>query len=70
MAIVQQPVSIVLDNLSNNANLFNKSGSTSCAAPVGAPYVDVNGTTATLEFTNPTNAGITYNLRILAGPGR
>lgn len=77
---VAGPVSLVLDSLSANAALFNKTGVTGCAAPLGSAYVNANvgadnaltpGETATvvLEFTNPTNRGITYNTRVLAGAG-
>ena len=69
------PVSLVVDNLSGNASLFNSSGNTACAMPVG-PYVRVNvpaglgaGQSAivSLEFTNPTNQGIAYTTRVLSG---
>ena len=64
---IQLPLSLVLDNLSPNTTLFNKTGVTGCAAPAGSPYINVTGTSAVLEFTNPTNAGITYNTRVLEG---
>jgi hypothetical protein len=71
------PVSLVLDGLSSNATLFNKSGNTACATPV-SPYINVNvgtdnvlsvgeGVTVVLEFANPSNQGITYTARVLAG---
>ena len=70
-------LSLVLDNLTSNASLFNKNGSTSCAAPLGN-YVDMNlvptgrlapgaSTSITLEFLNPTRQSIQYSPRILAG---
>ena len=76
---VTGPVSLVLDGLSANAMLFNKSGNTACATPV-SPYINVNvgadnaltaGESATwvLEFANPNNQNITYNTRVLAGSG-
>ena len=79
-ATIQGPVSLVLDGLSSNAVLFNKSGVTACEATVGSSYVSVNvGTDSVfnpgemasmiLEFTNPTNQGITYSTRVLAGTG-
>ena len=71
------PVSLVLDGLSVNVTLFNKSGNTACAAPV-SPYINVNVGTdnvlnagesavVVLEFANPSNQGITYSTRVLAG---
>jgi hypothetical protein len=74
------PVSLVLDNLSSNAALFNRDGFTVFLSPILSPYINVNigsdniltpgeSTTVVLEFTNPSNRGITYNTRVLAGPG-
>jgi hypothetical protein len=70
-------VSLVFDNLSSNATLFNKLGDTGCATPislysvirVGSDNVLSSGESATtvVEFSNPTNKGITYNMRVLAG---
>jgi len=37
---VSGPISLVLDNLSSNATLFNLTGTTACAAPSGSPYVE------------------------------
>ena len=47
-------------------------------SPAGSPYINVTGSdlavrgivAVTLEFTNPTNKGITYTTRVLAGPGQ
>ncbi len=68
------PISLVLDALASNAALFNESGRTSCATPAGAPFVNYAGAlargasvTITLQFTNPSRAGITYTPRVLAG---
>lgn len=78
-APVAGPVSFALGNLSPNAQLANLSGTTSCAAPLGRPLVNVNvggdqvlspGETAavTLEFVNSiTTQPITYTGRVLAG---
>jgi WD40 repeat protein len=71
------PVSLVLDSLSSNATLYNKTGVTSATTPTGRPYINVtSGTIApgasvsvTLELANPTNKAITYSTRVLAGPG-
>jgi hypothetical protein len=76
-ALIQGPVSLVVDSLSGNATLFSSAGNTNCATPV-SPYKNVSvgtdnilsvGETVTLvlEFTNPTNTRITYNTRVLAG---
>jgi hypothetical protein len=72
------PISLVLDSLSNNASLANKTGVTANFAPLDSPFVTVNigadnvlspqeSVTVTLEFGNPTNAGIAYSTRVLAG---
>src|SRR5207302_3292426 len=61
----QFPLSLVLDSLSPNATLFNKTGVTGCASPTGSPYIDVNGTTVNLEFTNVSQGPITYKARVL-----
>jgi hypothetical protein len=71
------PTSLVLDALSGNAALFNKSGSTTVTTPSGSPYINATAgslaagasVTITLEFTDPTNAAISYSTRVLAGPG-
>ncbi|MBL8481279.1 MAG: hypothetical protein JNJ60_03725 [Rhodocyclaceae bacterium] len=69
------PISFMLFNLSANATLANAGGATSIVQPAGTPYVNVGGLSAgqsvtiTLEFSNPSNAGITYDARIRAGPG-
>ncbi|MBL8232507.1 MAG: hypothetical protein JNL98_28680, partial [Bryobacterales bacterium] len=66
---------LVLDGLSANASLFSPSGVTGCTSPAGQPFRTV-GALATgvpvqvvLEFTNPTNAAITYTPRTVAGAG-
>ncbi|HKN61700.1 MAG TPA: choice-of-anchor Q domain-containing protein [Candidatus Acidoferrales bacterium] len=71
------PISLVLDNLSGNAGLFNANGSTDGSwPPVGSPYITANvnlapgqNTVLPLQFTDPTHAAITYTTRVLAGPG-
>lgn len=71
---ISGPISLVLDNLSSNASLFNASGVTSSALPAGSSYVNSTATLSpgqsvsiVLQFTDPTKAGITYTPRILAG---
>lgn len=71
------PISLVLDNLSANATLFNATGTTdSLEQPAGSPYLNANGNLApgqsvsfALQFTDPTNTAISYTTRVLAGPG-
>ncbi len=69
------PVSLVLDQLSTNATLFNATGTTACAPPLGSPYINFQfspgkkPTTVTLEFTNPSGQPMAYTARVLAGPG-
>jgi hypothetical protein len=70
---VPGPISLVLDNLSSNATLFNASGVTSVQLPAGSPYANTSGLAAgasetfTIQFTDPTKALITYTPRVLAG---
>jgi len=73
------PIALVLDNLSANASVFNPSGTTACAAPLGRPLILVPAGTdqilspgetaaATLEFVNSqASTAITYTPRVLAG---
>jgi glucose/arabinose dehydrogenase len=73
-------VTLVVDNLSPNATLFNKIGNTACTMPPGTPFVAVDAgadsvlapgetSTVVLEFANPSQQGITYSTRVLAGGG-
>jgi len=74
---ISGPVSLVLDSLSSSASLFNESGTTSCAAPLGSPYINTSSASlapgasesVTLQFTDPTRAAIAYTSRVLAGSG-
>jgi Divergent InlB B-repeat domain len=70
--------SLVLDTLSPNATLFNENGTTDIAyPPAGSPYINAaaaslapgQNVSVTLQFTDPTRGAITYNTRVLAGPG-
>jgi hypothetical protein len=72
------PISLVVEGLSSNATLFNLTGLTdSFLPPAGLPYINTTAAsiapeqrvTVTLQFTNPSKAGITYTTRVLAGPG-
>ena len=73
-------VSLVVDNLSSNATLFNKTGDSGCASPIG-PYMTIGvgpdnvlspgeSATVVLEFSNPGNQGIAYSTRVLVGTPR
>jgi hypothetical protein len=71
------PIYVILDNLSTSAALYNTGGSTACAAPTGSPYVSIAGpigagasTNVVLQFSDPTNAAISYTPRFLAGSGQ
>jgi hypothetical protein len=71
------PIYVILDNLSTGAALYNAGGSTACAAPTGSPYISIAGpigagasTNVVLQFSDPTNAAITYTARFLAGTGQ
>jgi len=81
---IPSPISLALDNLSSNANLFNLSGKTICTAPQQpSQFINVTVSTVTqnaplapntsikvvLKFANPTKGAINYNTRLLAGPG-
>jgi probable HAF family extracellular repeat protein len=79
-AIIPGPLSLALDTLSANATLVNINGITSCTVFAGSPFINVSlsatgilapgqSVTATLQFSNPTNQGITYIPRVLAGSG-
>jgi hypothetical protein len=72
------PVALVADSLSANAAMANSGGTTTCAAPLGRPYVVAGlgpnnllapGATVAiaLEFTNSSTAPITYTPRVIAG---
>lgn len=71
------PISIALDNVPASATLFNLTGATLCNLPNGNPFMDVTAgplapgasATATIDFINVSNAGITYAVRVLAGSG-
>ena len=73
-SVISGPLSLVLDNLSSNATLFNLSGNTACAALAGSPFINLTGdlnpgasVSVSLQFGNPTKAGITYAARVLSG---
>jgi amidase len=71
------PVFLVLDNLSANATLANRTGVAVNYPPLSGPYISVPGTAAglapgasvsvVLQFDNPADAAITYTTRVLPG---
>ena len=75
------PISLVVENLSTNASLYGISGATLCAVPQGSPYINIGGIGAgqplapgasisgAISFIDTAQTGITYSLRVLAGPG-
>jgi hypothetical protein len=71
------PITLALDALSSNATLVNGNGNTSCTVPAGSMFINAqqaalvpgHSVTVTLQFNNPTNQGITYTPRVLAGAG-
>jgi len=80
-APIPGPISLVVDDLSTNASLYGISGDTLCAAPQGSPYINIGNIGAGQElapgasisgsigFIDTAMTGITYSLRVLAGPG-
>jgi hypothetical protein len=73
-ATITGPLSLVLDSLSSNATLYSPAGITACAAPAGDPYVNLSSDlgpgaseSITLQFADPSKAGINYTTRVLAG---
>jgi phospholipase C len=74
---VPGPLFVVLDSLSANASLSNKTGNTTNAPPLGSPFIQVPNSSAglgagasltvSLEFANPTRGAITYSLRVPDG---
>ena len=76
-AVIAGPIVLVLDALSSTSSLFNASGSTTCAAPLGSPYITTGGSSlapgasisVVLQFTDPSRAATSYTARVLAGAG-
>lgn len=72
-ATLNGPFYFVVDSLSSNATLVSPAGTTANYGPLGSPYVLASNSalpagatiTVTLQFSNPTNAGITYSARVL-----
>jgi hypothetical protein len=75
---LSSPLSVVVDNLSPSLMLVNRDGATSVTAPVASPFPNLDlsaplapgqSVSTPLEFSNPSNAQITYTLRVLSGSG-
>jgi len=64
---------LVLDRLSPNVTLVNRTGNTATFSPLGRPYITVTSAdlpagasaTITLQFSNPSNTAINYTTRVL-----
>jgi hypothetical protein len=75
LALVVDNLALVPGDLGANATVVNGSGQTTCAVPVGSPYVSVTlsgntlnpgqSATVTLELANPTNQAFNYTTRVL-----
>jgi hypothetical protein len=80
-APIPGPISLVVDNLPASATLYGITGDTLCAAPQGRPYINIGnigsggslapGATISgaIDFIDIAKTGITFNFRVLAGPG-
>jgi hypothetical protein len=73
-AAIAGPLSLVLDGLPTGVSLYSATGATNCAAPIGSPFITINGDLAagasvavTLQLPDPTMTPITYKPRVLAG---
>lgn len=76
---INSPISLVLSNLSSSTPLINKTGNTSCLAPLNASYKSVtvpgnalapgSSVTEMFEFTNSGTKPILYTLRVSANSG-
>lgn len=71
---VSGPISLLFDNLSAGASVYNPAGVTMTTAPLYSPYINYDATLApgqsvnvTVEFTAAANTSISYLPRILAG---
>ncbi len=70
------PISVALDSLPAGVSLFNKAGITICS-PGGSPFINAGFTSlaagasfsVVLQFTDPSNAAITYTTRVLGATG-
>ena len=75
-AAIAGPISLVLDNLTAGVTLDNAHGDTVLMAPAGSPYRNAKVNLAPgqrmvikLQFTGPGDVAISYQPRVLTGPG-
>jgi len=75
-AAIAAPISLVLDHLANTATLYNATGVTQDTLPAGSPYINANTSlgpgqrlSIALQFTAANTSAISYETRVLAGPG-
>ena len=73
------PISLALDNLPATATLFGISGATQCLPPQGSQYTNLatssslasgGSVSAILQFFNVEKSGVSYQPRVITGPGR
>ena len=72
-----QGLRFVLDALTTNVALANKTGQTSCSTPAASPFIAFpavaspsSSISGVFQFTNPGSAAIHYTLRLLAPDGQ
>ena len=76
-ATVVGPISLVLDNLPPGVTLANASGTTNLMLPENSVYIDApaksldprRSTMFTLLFLGTEEEALTFDTRVLAGPG-
>jgi hypothetical protein len=70
---ISGPLALVLDFLTNTTTLANKTGD----EDIGTPFITINDSglvsggraSVVLEFSNSSNAGITYSTRVFVALG-
>lgn len=71
-------VYVVIDGMPFSASLANADGTTTCAEPVGRPFVKLElpgdlapggRATVVLDIVNPLHAKLPYRVVVCAGPG-
>jgi hypothetical protein len=76
-ASLSAPVSLLLDQLSPQVAVYGLSGTSTCSAPSGVPYVYLPASFGAagsqveigLEFIDTAQAGVNWTARVLAGTG-
>ena len=75
------PLSLVLADLTSHVTLANRNGTTVCFSPEGSPYIDLyvssnnklpagTSTKITLEFSDPSDAGIAFTSEVARAGAR